>query len=71
MTDKKAIETAKQIVEATSKLIDYCNETSGCRNCIFNKCRSKYLDCCIGDLPIDLAIAVSNYKSKEENNDRT
>ncbi len=42
MTTEQAIETAKQIIEATNKLIDYCNETGGCKNCVFAKYSSTY-----------------------------
>ena len=61
MTDAQVIETAEQIIELTNNLIDYCNETGGCKNCVFSKFKSSDLSCRIGISTIDLVDIVSNY----------
>lgn len=69
MTDKEAIETAKQIIEATNKLIDYCRETGGCKNCIFAKYSSTHG--CNIKTQYKLEELVSKYEKQEGYYDRT
>lgn len=66
MTDEQVIEIAEQIIEATNKLIDYCNETGGCKNCIFSKFRTiqNWYHCPI-KMQDELSNAISNLKKGE------
>lgn len=58
MTDKKAIEHAKAIVE-------YCHKQRGCQNCIFRRYGAENWDCHINGLRLDDVIA--NVEAKKKN----
>jgi len=58
MNDKKAIETAKLLVE-------FCKDQNGCQNCVFRKYGSHHWECTIN--AFDLNEVVSNYEAKKKN----
>lgn len=58
MTDKKAIETAKQ-------LVTFCQEQKGCQNCVFRKFGSDHWNCHL--YAFDLRDVVENYEAKRKN----
>lgn len=58
MNDKKAIETAKLLVE-------FCKNQKGCQNCVFRKYGSDHWECHIN--AFDLRDVVSNYEAKRKN----
>ena len=58
MNDKKAIETAK-------KLVEFCEDQKGCQNCVFRKYGSDHWECNIN--AFDLCDTISNYEAKRKN----
>ena len=58
MTDKKAIETAKQLVA-------FCEAQKGCQNCVFRKFGSDHWKCHLD--AFDLRDVVWNYEAKRKN----
>lgn len=58
MTNKKAIETAKLLVE-------FCKYQNGCQNCVFRKYGSDHWECNIN--AFDLREVIGNYEAKKKN----
>ena len=58
MNDKKAIETAKLLVE-------FCENQQGCQNCVFRRYGSDRWGCNIK--AFDLREVISNYEAKKKN----
>ena len=58
MTNKKAIETAKLLVE-------FCKEQKSCQNCVFRKFGSDHWECTIN--AFDLSEIIINYEAKRQN----